>query len=63
MNDDMLQGKWKQVKGNIKEKWGKLTEDEIDRIDGKAENLIGKIQEKYGKTKEAAREELNNFLK
>lgn len=62
MNDDRLEGKWKQVKGEIRERWGDLTEDEVDQIDGKSENLEGKIQEKYGLAKEEAKEQVRKFL-
>ncbi len=46
MNSDQLQGKWKQMKDSIKERWGKLTDGDVDIING--QNLVGKIQEKYG---------------
>ena len=45
MNSDQLEGKWKQIKGSVKEKWGKLTDDDLDVIAGKQEQLVGKIQE------------------
>jgi len=61
VNKDELKGKWKQVKGKAKEQWGKLTDDELDRIDGDAEQLEGKIQEKYGASKEEAREQVDRF--
>lgn len=48
MNSDELKGKWKQLKGSVKQKWGKLTDDEVTEIEGNSEKLIGKIQEKYG---------------
>ena len=56
INDDQIAGKWKKVKGNIKEQWGKLTDDDLNEAEGKADILVGKIQEKYGKTKAQAKE-------
>ena len=61
MNRDQLEGNWTQVKGKAQEKWGKLTDDDIDVINGRAEQLEGKIQERYGKSKEEARDEVNQF--
>lgn len=61
-NQDILEGKWKQAKGKLREQWGKLTEDEVEQIDGKTDNLIGKIQEKYGVAKEDAQKQVNKFL-
>lgn len=63
MNKDQFQGNWKQLKGKIKEKWGKLTDDEITEINGKREILLGKLQNKYGLAKERAEEELSQFEK
>ncbi|MBP9855334.1 MAG: CsbD family protein [Candidatus Omnitrophica bacterium] len=62
MNSDILKGKWKQMKGRAKEKWGELTDDEIDRINGKAEQLVGLIQEKYGKSKKEAEKEVEEYV-
>ncbi|MFZ1918759.1 MAG: CsbD family protein [Terriglobales bacterium] len=58
MNWDQVGGKWNQVKGSVKEKWGKLTDDDLKVIDGKRERLVGKIQEKYGITKENAEDQV-----
>ena len=54
MNTDRLEGNWKQFKGKIKEKWGKLTDDDLDVIAGKTEQLVGRVQERYGIAKEEA---------
>jgi uncharacterized protein YjbJ (UPF0337 family) len=62
MNKDVLEGKWKQVRGQAKEWWGKLTDDDLDRVEGKSEQLIGLLQEKYGYTRERAEEEFNRRL-
>ena len=61
MNSDQLQGKWKQYKGKVKERWGQLTD--LDTIDGRAQQLVGKIQERYGIQREAAEKQANEFLK
>jgi len=54
MNWDQIQGNWKQFKGRVKEKWGKLTDDELDRIRGQRDQLVGKLQEHYGMGREEA---------
>ena len=46
MNEDILKGKWAQLKGRVKEQWGKLTDDEIDQLDGQRDQLVGKVQER-----------------
>lgn len=61
MNWDTIEGKWKQLKGQIKEKWGKLTDDDMDVIGGKKDQLVGKIQERYGYAKDQAEEEVDTF--
>lgn len=61
MNWDQMEGKWKQAKGSIKEKWGKLTDDDLDVIAGKKDQLVGKIQERYGITKEEAQKQVDSY--
>lgn len=61
MNWDTIEGNWKQWKGTIREKWGKLTNDELDVIAGKRDRLTGKIQEKYGIAKDEVEKQLNEF--
>ncbi len=63
MNKDIAEGKWKQLKGKVRETWGKLTDDEIDKINGRAQQLSGVIQEKYGVSKEEAEEQTEAFRK
>lgn len=63
MNWDIIQGKWKQLKGSVKEKWGELTDDELDQIEGNKDKLAGKLQEKYGWTKDRAEAEINDYFK
>ncbi len=62
MNWDIAKGKWSQVKGAAKEKWGDLTDDELDQAAGDREQLVGKIQEKYGKAKADAEREVDEFV-
>ena len=61
MNDDTLKGQWTQLKGAIREKWGKLTDDDLDQVQGKGEQLVGKIQERYGYAKEDAQREFDDW--
>ena len=56
-----VEGSWKQMKGKIKEKWGKLTDDDLNVIDGKQDQLEGKIQERYGYAKDQARREIDDW--
>ncbi len=63
MNEDRIKGNWKQLKGKVQQRWGKLTDDELDVIDGKRKELEGKLQEQYGYTKEKARTEVEEFCR
>lgn len=63
MNWDIIQGKWKQVKGSVQEKWGDLTDDDLDRINGNKEQLSGKLQEKYGWTKNEAERQIDDHFR
>ena len=61
MNSDQVEGKWKQLKGTVKEKWGDLTDDDLKIIGGKKDVLAGKIQERYGITREEAQKQADEF--
>jgi uncharacterized protein YjbJ (UPF0337 family) len=61
MNSDQMEGKWKQLKGSVREKWGKLTDDDLDVIAGKQDQLTGKLQERYGITKEEATRQIREW--
>lgn len=61
MNWDIVEGNWKQFKGRIRVRWGKLTDDKLDLINGKRVELAGKIQEAYGITKEEVEEQIKIF--
>ena len=62
MNQDILAGKWKQMRGELKTWWGKLTDDDVDRIGGQKDKLVGLIQERYGYTREQAEQEVERYL-
>jgi uncharacterized protein YjbJ (UPF0337 family) len=63
MNEDVFKGKWKQLQGNVKQWWGDLTDDDVQRIEGNRDELVGRLQERYGWTKEEARNEVDRRLK
>lgn len=61
MNWDRIEGNWKQLKGKVREKWGKLSDDHIDVVAGKRDKLIGRIQEAYGITRDEANRQIDEF--
>ena len=61
-NRDVLTGKWKQVRGKAKQTWGKLTDNDLERISGRFDELAGLVQEKYGYTREQAEREVQHFI-
>lgn len=63
MNNDILEGNWKQLKGKVRENWGKLTDDEVDEIGGRKDHFVGKIQEKYGMNRDEAEKEWDKLTK
>ncbi|WP_394846381.1 CsbD family protein [Pendulispora brunnea] len=62
MNLDELQGKWHTIKGTVRMKWGKLTDDDVSQIEGQSERLVGKLQQLYGLERKAAEKELEVWL-
>lgn len=62
MNWDQIEGRWKQVKGEAKRRWGKLTDSDFTVIGGNKDKLIGKLQERYGYEKDQAEKELSDFM-
>ncbi len=62
MNDDVLQGKWKQLRGSVKQTWGKLTDDDLERIDGDRDRFVGALQERYGYARAEAEEAIHRAL-
>ena len=61
MNWDVVKGNWKQFKGQVKEKWGKLTDDDLTAINGRRDQLEGKIQERYGLAKDQAKKQIDDW--
>lgn len=62
LNQDILEGKWKQLRGKVKQQWGKLTDDQLDQISGRAEELAGLLQESYGYTIARSQKEVDDFV-
>lgn len=62
INVDVIQGRWKELRGKIKERWGKITDSDLDRIEGKREQLAGLLQQKYGFARDKAEHEIDQFL-
>jgi len=62
MNSDVFKGKWMQIKGEVKSQWGKLTDDDLDRVEGDAEKLVGRVQERYGYAREDAKREVDSLI-
>ena len=63
MNWDQIQGNWKTFRGQVKQKWGKLTDDDLDIVDGKREELSGRLQSRYGYAKEHAEKDIEEFCR
>jgi uncharacterized protein YjbJ (UPF0337 family) len=63
MNWDQIKGKWHEVKGSIRAKWGELTDDEVEQLDGNREKMVGTIQQKYGVAKEEAEKQVDEWAK
>ena len=61
MNEDTLKGQWTQLKGQVREQWGKLTDDDLDQVQGKAEQLVGRIQERYGIARDEAQRQVDTW--
>jgi uncharacterized protein YjbJ (UPF0337 family) len=63
MNKDIFAGKWKQFRGEVKKRWGKLTDDDLDQVEGSYDKFLGRMQERYGYAKERAEKELDELFK
>lgn len=61
MNQDRIQGRWKQIKGKVKEQWGKLTDDDLDVIAGRRDQLLGRIQQRHGLARDDADRQVSDF--
>ncbi len=62
MTDDILKGKWRQLRGQIQQRWGELTDDDLDQIEGRRDQLIGRLQARYGYARADAENEVNEFF-
>jgi uncharacterized protein YjbJ (UPF0337 family) len=63
MNRDIIQGNWVELKGKVQKQWGKLTNDDLDKIEGKRKELVGRVQQRYGYAMDQAEKEVDSFLK
>ncbi len=63
MNEDTMRGQWTQIKGRVREQWGKLTNDDLDQIQGRAEQLVGRVQERYGIARDEAKRQVDDWLR
>lgn len=63
MNWDQIEGKWDQVRGSVKQKWGKLTDDDLTYMAGSRDRFMGRLQERYGLAKEEAQKQADQWLK
>lgn len=61
MHTDHIEGAWKQFKGKIKEQWGELTDDDVDKVEGKWDQLSGMIQSRYARTRDEVETEIKRF--
>jgi uncharacterized protein YjbJ (UPF0337 family) len=61
MNQDTLKGQWTQLKGQVREQWGKLTNDDLEQIQGRSEQLVGRIQERYGVARDEAERQVDTW--
>lgn len=62
MNQDIFEGRWQQLKGKVREKWGQLTDDDFTIIGGKKDQLVGRVQERYGLARDEAEREVDDWL-
>lgn len=61
MNKDIFEGKWTQLKGSVREQWGKLTDDDLDQVQGNYEQFVGKVQERYGIARDEAEKQIDEW--
>jgi len=61
MNEDIFEGQWNQLKGRVRQRWGKLTDDDVAQIKGSREILMGKIQEHYGRSRQEVEEDIRRW--
>lgn len=63
MNWDLIEGKWKEMKGRVRDQWGKLTDDDLESISGKRDQLVGRLQQRYGMQRDAAESEVDRWIR
>ena len=63
MNWDRVEGNWKQIKGRAQQRWGKLTNDDLNLVEGKRTELVGRIQERYGVQRDEAERQIDSWLR
>jgi uncharacterized protein YjbJ (UPF0337 family) len=63
MDKDIIKGRWKEIKGKLRQKWGEVTDDDLSKMQGSYEELSGHLQKKYGYDKDRAKKEIDNFVK
>ncbi|WP_405219912.1 CsbD family protein [Lentisalinibacter sediminis] len=63
MSQDEMKGQWRELKGQIRQRWGKVTDDDLERISGKTDELIGTLQQRYGESKEWAQDQVEKWQK
>ena len=63
MNEDIVKGKWKELRGKVRERWGKLTGDDVDRMQGSSDELIGLLQQRYGYERDQAQKEIREWAR
>jgi len=62
MNDDIIKGKWKEIKGQVRQQWGKLTDDDVSKMQGSYEELSGHLQKTYGLKNDEANKQIDTFI-
>jgi uncharacterized protein YjbJ (UPF0337 family) len=62
MNEDIVKGKWKELKGKVRQQWGKLTNDDVERLKGSHEELVGLLQKRYGYARKEADKEVQDWI-
>lgn len=63
MNWEQIEGKWKELKGQARSKWGKLTDDDLENVAGKKDQLLGRLQQRYGYKRDQAEKEVDTWIK
>lgn len=62
MNWDQVQGKWKELRGDVRTRWGQLTDDDVEQVEGRRDKLVGRLQQRYGLAREDAERQIDDWL-